>query len=305
MSKCKRCGAELLDGQRVCPDCGKAQRSPRRVRCRHCGVVSNKGYSVCPNCGERLQHDWLRPALAGVAIVAVVALGGVIAVWGQHILGSFQPARAVSTVQAIAEKVPEIVQVPTLTPSLTPSVTPTPTPTHTPTPTPSQTPTPTLTPMPTLTPTPTATPTTTPTETPTATATRPRPTRTDTPTPVPTPTVPTAPAPEIVRPEDGANFSGPNASVELAWTAAYTLGPNEYFQVRLRYVHDGSEVVIQVPVQRTSWFVDEGLYLEADQATDRAYHWSVRLVRQETGEEGEEVYAPLGPASEERTFYWR
>jgi hypothetical protein len=267
--------------------------------------VSNIGFSVCPNCGERLQRDWLRPVLAGVVIVALLAFGGIMAGWGQEILGSFQPARAVSTMQAVAEKVPEIVQVPSLTPSLTPSVTPTPTLTRTPTPTPSQTPTPTLTPVPTLTPTPTATPTATPTETPTPTATRPRPTRTNTPAPTPVPTEPTAPPPEILAPEDGAGFSGINSIIELRWTASYTLRPDEYFEVRLRYVHDGAETETPVYVQRTSWFVDEGLYQQADQTTDRAYHWSVRLVRQETNAAGEEVYRPLGLASEERTFNWR
>jgi hypothetical protein len=51
--------------------------------------------------------------------------------------------------------------------------------------------------------------------------------------------------------------------------------------------------------------VDDGLYLQADQETGRAYNWSVRVVRKEVDEDGSTSYVPLGPPSEEWTFYWR
>lgn len=53
------------------------------------------------------------------------------------------------------------------------------------------------------------------------------------------------------------------------------------------------------------WWVDVGLYLQADQETDRAYHWSVRVVRREVDADDSVRYVPLGPASEEWTFHWR
>jgi hypothetical protein len=58
-------------------------------------------------------------------------------------------------------------------------------------------------------------------------------------------------------------------------------------------------------LQETQWWVDDGLYLQADQETDRADHWRVRVVREESDEDGNVSYVPLGPASQERTFHWR
>ena len=298
MKKCSRCGTELLTGQLVCPHCGKPQRRPRQARCRHCGTVSNRTFSVCPACGEPLRHDWLRPFLIGAGLVAVVALVLLVGPWLLQGLRRVQPSRAINTVQAMASEVPVLVAVPTLTPSLTPSLTPTPT--HTPT----STPTPTVTPSPTLTPTPTSTPTATPTNTASPTPTRTR--RPPTPTVVtatPTP-LPTLEPPVPIEPEDGAPF-GDRDTFKLAWRSSHTLKPDECFLVTVRYTNAGSEVNLPVCVQATYWWVDEALYLQADQETDRVYNWSVRIARIETDEEGNETYVPLGASSEEWSFYWR
>jgi hypothetical protein len=75
--------------------------------------------------------------------------------------------------------------------------------------------------------------------------------------------------------------------------------------VNLRYTHGGSLANLQVCVQETYWWVDESLYGEADQETDRVYYWSVRVARKDVDAEGKEIYLPLGPASEEWGFYWR
>ena len=301
MKKCSRCGTELLTGQLVCPHCGKPQRRPRRVRCRHCGTISTRSLQVCPSCGEQLRQDWLRPALIVAALVIVVALALVVGPWLVQSLEQFRPSLAISTVQAMASEMPVLVEVPTLTPSLTPSVTPTPTNT------PTLTPVPSATPSPTRTPTPTATPTATPTETVTPTPTRTRipatPTRpTDTPTPLPT--VSPVPPPTPLEPEDGAPF-GEGADFRLSWRSTHTLKPDECYLVTIRYTHDGAEVGLPVCVQQTFWWVDDALYLQADQETGRVYYWSVRVVRKETDADGKEAFTPLGPPSEERSFYWR
>jgi RNA polymerase subunit RPABC4/transcription elongation factor Spt4 len=295
LRQCSRCDTEIFTGQLVCPHCGKSQRRPRRVRCRYCGAVSRRSLEVCPRCGERLQHDWLRPVLIGSVVVTGVVLAVIVVPWLVQGLARFRPSLAVSRVQAVASEVPVFVEVPTLTPSLTPSVTPTPTNTPTPTLTPS------LTPTPTPTPTATETPTPTPTETPTATPTRFRPSATPTDTPTPLPTV--AP-PTLVEPEDGETH-GESSIFRLAWRGNHTLKPDEFYEVTLRWTEGGAPASDQKHLQQTFWFVDQALFLRADQETDRIYYWSVRVVRKGTDAEGNAAFSPLSPSSEEWSFYWR
>ncbi|MFN2187068.1 MAG: double zinc ribbon domain-containing protein [Anaerolineae bacterium] len=298
MRKCSRCRAEIHEGQVVCPQCGKRQPGPRRVRCRNCGAISKQGLEVCPHCGERLRQDWLRPALLTGGIVVLAALVLLVGPRLFQGLRAFSPAGAIGTVQALVSDVPVLVEVPSLTPSLTPSITPSPTST------PTSTPTPSVTPSPTLTPTPTWTQTATPTDTATPTPTRTR--RPSTPTPPPpTPTpAPTVPAPVLLAPEDGSTY-GANAIIRLAWRSAHTLKTDECYLLTVSYVQDGSEVGLTMCMQETQWWVDDGLYLQADQETDRAYQWQVAVARQTVAEDGTTRYAPLGPASQEWTFYWR
>jgi hypothetical protein len=107
-----------------------------------------------------------------------------------------------------------------------------------------------------------------------------------------------------VLPEDGAPH-GEDDKIRMAWVSNYTLSPNEFFEILIRYTHDGNEITLPVRVQATFWFVDEGLYLQADQETGRAYVWGVRVVRQTKDAEGNDAYLPLSPLSEEWVFYWR
>jgi hypothetical protein len=111
--------------------------------------------------------------------------------------------------------------------------------------------------------------------------------------------------PTVLLPEDGTVFNGAGTSIELAWTSNHILSPDEYFEVTLRYTQQGARVELPVYVQSASWFVDEALYLAADQETDRIYHWSVRLVRKTTDADGNVEYVPLSGSSPERSFYWR
>ncbi len=108
-----------------------------------------------------------------------------------------------------------------------------------------------------------------------------------------------------MEPEDGAPFDGEDADFRLAWRSSYTLRPDECYLITVRYTHEGAEVNLPVCVQETYWWVDKGLYLQADQETDRLYYWSVRIARRGTDDDGDEVFVPLSPPSEEWTFYWR
>jgi hypothetical protein len=111
--------------------------------------------------------------------------------------------------------------------------------------------------------------------------------------------------PSLVKPEDEAPFDGAGANIELAWRGSHTLRPDDYYELTLRYTHNGGQVALPVYLQEEFWFVDEGLHLRADQETERVYYWSVRLVRALTDAEGNEAYEPISPYSEERSFYWR
>jgi hypothetical protein len=211
-----------------------------------------------------------------------------------------RPQAVVHTAQEVAIEVPGLlIRIPSLTPSLTPTNTPVPTRTPTPTPAPTLTPTPTPTLIPTNTATPVATATPSPAPTRTrASTTRPPPTRTSTPPPSLG-----APAPRL--PEDRTTFNGANANFKLTWTTGYSLAPDQWFEITLRYSHLGIEVLLPVYVQAWEWFVDKGLYLQADQETGRAYHWRVRAVQKVTDSAGQNTYVPLSPAGDERVFFWK
>lgn len=98
---------------------------------------------------------------------------------------------------------------------------------------------------------------------------------------------------------------GERANFRLSWQGNHTLKPDECYLVTVRYTHNGSEVRLPVCVQQTSWWVDQGLYLEADQETGRVYYWSVAVVRKVIDANGRETFVPLSMPSEERSFYWR
>jgi hypothetical protein len=112
--------------------------------------------------------------------------------------------------------------------------------------------------------------------------------------------------PTLVGPEDGDAYSGvrARAPIKLAWRSAHTLGADEYYEVQVRYTSGGTEIIQPAHVQETYWYVGSALYLQADQETGRVHYWSVRVVQKETDSEGNDVYEPLGPSSEEWTFYW-
>lgn len=252
---------------------------------------------MCPHCGERLRQAWLRPVLVAAGFAVIVILALLVGPRLLRSLGDLSHARAVSTVQSIAGHLPVLVKVQTLTPTLTPSITPSPTSSPTSTPTPSVTPLPTLTPQPTFTPTPI--PTDTPSPTPTRTRRPATPTR---PQPTPTPAL-TVPAPIPLEPEDGSSY-GENSIFRILWQSYHVLGPDECFLLTVSYVRNQAEVELSMCVQETQWWVDDSLYLQADQETGRAYHWWVTVVRKEIDGEGNVNYVPLGPACDEQTFYW-
>ena len=49
---CKKCGAELLEGQEFCTKCGTPVVS--KPTCTKCGAELNEGQEFCPKCGQKV-----------------------------------------------------------------------------------------------------------------------------------------------------------------------------------------------------------------------------------------------------------
>ena len=56
--KCPKCGAEMSDTAKFCPECGEPAPAPGGVaqeKCPQCGQPVNAGSKFCPNCGQAMQ----------------------------------------------------------------------------------------------------------------------------------------------------------------------------------------------------------------------------------------------------------
>ena len=51
--KCPNCGAEVKEGTKFCPDCGKKIET-ENLKCPKCGAEVKPGAKFCPECGEKL-----------------------------------------------------------------------------------------------------------------------------------------------------------------------------------------------------------------------------------------------------------
>lgn len=99
---CRRCGATLHQGVVICPECGARQRRGiSSVRCARCGHRVSLGLTVCPHCGRDVHPAGPRWGLwlAGIAIVAIVAL------WGMDRLPVEEIKTQVASVRANAARV--------------------------------------------------------------------------------------------------------------------------------------------------------------------------------------------------------
>lgn len=181
---------------------------------------------------------------------------------------------------------------PTLT--WTPSPTPTIAPSSTWTPTSTPSPTATRTPRPSATRTrrPTATPTFTPTSTSTAS-----------PTASPTATSTPLPAPVLVSPADGQEFTQ-DAEIVLTWSGV-PLPAGAYYVVSVVYYHSGLTWYDEVPWTRdTSWTLSEHDYL-LGYSDHGWFWWSVQVFRQIGNDaEGKPVGVAVSAASPVWSLRW-
>lgn len=52
MAYCKKCGAEIEDGAKICPRCGAQQGATKF--CQHCGEPIDVECVICPKCGKQV-----------------------------------------------------------------------------------------------------------------------------------------------------------------------------------------------------------------------------------------------------------
>jgi LysM repeat protein/ribosomal protein L40E len=127
------------------------------------------------------------------------------------------------------------------------------------------------------------------------------------PTPGPTPT-PTPPppylAPNLLLPLDGAPFTLANDTVALQWAAIGALRENEYYQVIIVDVTEGSGT------RRIEAFAKDTKYIvpttfRPHEAIPHVFRWWVTTVRQTgTDPDGNPLYDSAGATSVARVFTW-
>jgi hypothetical protein len=106
------------------------------------------------------------------------------------------------------------------------------------------------------------------------------------------------------QPEDGTTYQN-KLQIKLMWSASFTLGLDQFFEVTLRYTHQGTETLRTYTVQEMEWTVDTALYQQADADTNRAYHWRVRAVQRSWDSAGTAFYVPVSYPSDEWVLYWK
>jgi len=123
--------------------------------------------------------------------------------------------------------------------------------------------------------------------------------------PTATPTVPPPyPAPNLLLPQDGQSFSLADDSVTLQWASVGELRENEFYQVHVLDITDGTGTrqIVDV-VQDTKYLVPSSL--RPGEAVPHIMRWWVETVRQTgSNNSGQPVYESAGAGSEKRVFSW-
>jgi LysM repeat protein len=123
------------------------------------------------------------------------------------------------------------------------------------------------------------------------------------PTATPTPPPP-HPAPNLLLPQDGAPFSLADNTVSLQWASVGQLRENEYYQVIVEDITEGSgRRRIEQYVTDTKFIVPSSF--RPNEANPHVMRWWITTVRQVgTTASGEPQYQNAGSASTKRSFTW-
>jgi LysM repeat protein len=127
------------------------------------------------------------------------------------------------------------------------------------------------------------------------------------PTPGPTPTAtapPPYPAPNLLLPLDGAAFTLANDSITLQWAAVAQLRPDEYYQVTVEDVTEGSGTRRLVEVVTDTKYIVP-LSFRPVETVPHILRWWVTTVRQTgSNDAGDPIYVAAGAISIRRDFTW-
>lgn len=122
--------------------------------------------------------------------------------------------------------------------------------------------------------------------------------------PTPTPTLPPPyPAPNLLRPPDGAPFTLADEAITLQWASVGTLRDNEAYMVIVEDVTEGQNRRLVNTVTDTKFVIPEDF--RPRESTPHLFQWSVVTVRQSgVNREGNPIWEPTGAASVTRGFIW-
>jgi LysM repeat protein len=123
------------------------------------------------------------------------------------------------------------------------------------------------------------------------------------PTPTNTPPPP-YPAPNLLLPQDGAAFTLANDTVTLQWASVGQLGENEYYQVTIVDITDGTGLRKIVDVVTDTKYIIPSNFRPTE-STPHIIRWWVTTIRDLgiTGS-GEPQYVSAGAESNKRDFTW-
>jgi hypothetical protein len=125
-------------------------------------------------------------------------------------------------------------------------------------------------------------------------------------TPQPTATANVAlPAPVLIAPADGADFSA-SSEIDLAWRPVAGLPVDAFYVITVAYAHNGETWYDEVPWTRnTNWTLSEHDYL-LELSDDGWFRWSVQVVRRTgIGADGSPEGVTLGEPSATWRLNWK
>lgn len=129
--------------------------------------------------------------------------------------------------------------------------------------------------------------------------------RNPTPGPSPTPTLPPPyPAANLLLPQDGAAFSLADDSVTLQWAAVGELRENEFYQVTIEDVTEGTGTRKLIDYVKDTKYIIPNSF-RPNESVPHILRWWIQVVRQ-TGAtaDGDPTYETSGALSLKRDFTW-
>jgi LysM repeat protein len=127
------------------------------------------------------------------------------------------------------------------------------------------------------------------------------------PTPGPTPTAtspPPYPSPNLLLPLDGAPFSLADDSVVLQWASVGQLRENEFYQISVLNVTEGSGSILLLDYTRDTKYIVPST-MRPSEPVPHVMRWTVTTVRQTgTASGGRPIYQSAGSMSIARVFTW-